>query len=318
MPSDSHKREKKDRHEDRHRSRKHSKKYSRDKDDRSVSDDSMKRHKKSHSSSHRASDDRKRKRSRSSSKRERRDRSLSDDRSENSRERRRKSKKASSRSDDRKRHKESKSKSSRKSSKDSKPQVDLSSLFYMGGKKGAPPSRKLDPENDYFAFHDHLRLFLYRTEGVFFEDLSSTKTHKAFASFCSKYNAGELEEAYYLDELPEDALNQCKRTKHSWNFKTSSAEIKSLDLIKNGVKKQTSYDIKPPAQSKQPTATLCVPVADRPAVKPRNETFDRERAAMSSSSSENKNKMQTQEEILKSLGLGLKAGQKIRIAPRER
>jgi len=38
-----------------------------------------------------------------------------------------------------------------------------------------------------------------------------------------------------------EALNQCKRTKHTWKFHTTTKERESLHLVKEGVQKQTEY-----------------------------------------------------------------------------
>jgi len=112
----------------------------------------------------------------------------------------------------------------------------------LGPIRSEPPSQLITSDN-YFAYHDHLRIYLYYTNGTYFEDLSSSETHKAFKKFCTKYNAGELQLGYYNDNssLPEEALEQCKRTKHKWKFNTNTTELRSLNMIKSGVKKQTEY-----------------------------------------------------------------------------
>jgi len=218
--------------------------------------------------------------------------------------------------------KDRKHKSDRES-RNPKVEIDVAKLVHIGLILNTPPASILNSTNDYFAFHNHLRLFLYRSEGKYFEDLSSDETHEAFEKFCSKYNNGELEQAYYNQDLPEEALEQCKRTKHAWKFKTSAAEEKSLDVIISGVKKQTAYDVKKPPSVKGPII-LCAPVAsknvgDRPnraVIPPRNDAKESQRveAAMMN---QNDQKREAQEAVLMSLGLGLKPGQKITIAPRK-
>jgi len=213
------------------------------------------------------------------------------------------------------------SKKSNSSGAHKEPSKVPSKLVDIGPVQGFPPESLLDREKDYFAYHDHLRLYLYRSEGKYFEDLSSTETHKAFAKFCAKYNRGGLEQGFYQKELPKDAIEQCKRTKHSWNFKTSAAEMKSLDVIKNGVKKQTSYDVKPPSNTvKGPMmcqhASGGLESSNRAVVAPRK--VEPEDQKLVSSIVQDKGKLSEQEAVLKSLGLGgLKPGQKIKIAPRE-
>ena len=118
-----------------------------------------------------------------------------------------------------------------------------SKLYPLGPTASKPPADPIDAEADYFAYHQHFRLFLYRTKGIHFEDLTSTETHQLFGKFADKYNDGDLEEGYYEAKLPEDALDQCKRTQHKWSFKTNATEQQSLDMVRAGVKKQTEWSI---------------------------------------------------------------------------
>lgn len=105
-------------------------------------------------------------------------------------------------------------------------------------------TQQLDADRDYFTYHNHLRLFLYRNRGTYFEDLSSSEARNAFEEFCQDYNDGKLEMAYYDSEngLPVEALDECKRTRHIWTFRTSETEKKTLVAVKDGVRKQTEYD----------------------------------------------------------------------------
>ena len=73
--------------------------------------------------------------------------------------------------------------------------------------------------------------------------MSSTETHQLFGKFAGKYNGGDLEEGYYEAKLPEQALEECKRTQHKWSFKTNATEQQSLDMVRAGVKKQTEWSI---------------------------------------------------------------------------
>jgi len=312
MPSDS--RSDRGRKESRKRSR-------RDRDDDDDRDRESRRHHKSSRKS-RSEDDNK-KHSRKSHRHTKKERSLSSDESGHGSRRRKSSKddrKRSSKDESRPSRKE-KEKKSKSSGSHKEPSKIPSKLVDIGPVQGFPPKSLLDPDTDYFAYHDHLRLFLYRSEGKYFEDLSSSETHKAFAKFCAKYNRGGLEQGFYQMDLPQDALEQCKRTKHSWNFKTSAAEIKSLDMIKSGVKKQTSYDVKPSSNTvKGPM--ICAPgiggveSSYRAVVHPRKDGPDSQKLA--SSIDQDKGKLSQQEAVLKSLGLGgLKPGQQIKIAPRE-
>jgi hypothetical protein len=306
---------------DRGRKKESRKRARRDKDEDDDRDRESRRHHKSSRKS-RSEDDNK-KHSRKSHRHKKRERPLSSDESGDGSRRHKSSKhdrKRSSRDESRSSRRE-KEKKTESSSSHKEPSKIPSKLVDIGPVEGFPPKSLLDPDKDYFAYHEHLRLYLYRSEGKYFEDLSSSETHKAFAKFCAKYNRGGLEKGFYQMEMPQDALEQCKRTKHSWNFKTSAAEIKSLDVIKSGVKKQTSYDVKPSSNTvKGPM--ICAPASDRvessnrAGVLPRKDELEFQRLA--SSIDQDKRKLSQQEAVLMSSGLGgLKPGQQIKIAPRE-
>jgi len=192
---------------------------------------------------------------------------------------------------------------------------------------------KIDEEKDYFAFHNHLRLYLYRSSGRCFEDLSSDETHEAFQRFCDKYNQGELEKSFYDAELPEEAMEQCKRTKHAWKFKTSVAEEKSLNVIKSGVKLQTQYDVKPPTAPARDGINRCMPAVQgnarvfpsstsrRQVVAPRNDAAMTTSVPIAPARTKPVVPKVDSEKVamLKRLGLSglVKPGQKITIAPRK-
>jgi hypothetical protein len=117
-------------------------------------------------------------------------------------------------------------------------------LHPLGPILNYPPQVSLDPDTDYFKYHQHLRLFLYRRHRLYFEDLSSEDARTKFQSFVKEYNAGNLEQVYYEDEpLPAEVLDPCKRTKHEWKFNTTAKELESLNFVKEGVRKQTDYKV---------------------------------------------------------------------------
>lgn len=189
-------------------------------------------------------------------------------------------------------HRKKKRKDDESTKHPSKPSLKRSDLVPIGPKVTEPPTQKLDPDQDYFSYHNHLRLFLYRRDGTYFEDLTSSETHHAFEEFCSLYNSGKLESAYYPNfELPQEALDQCKRTRHAWNFKTTQNEMNSLNLIKSGVKQQTEYDASISKKDiSNPTATMD------------------DANMMSQQGADDK------DQLIRSMGLT--PGQKIKIAPR--
>jgi len=161
-----------------------------------------------------------------------------------------------------KKHTESGKSSSKKSKhtssfKDKATKIDTSKLVFLGDITNEFPP-KLDAETGYFSHNSHLRLYLYRKYGIYFEDLDSSESHDAFKEFTTLYNTGKLEKAYYNELLPQDALDQCSRTKHKWAFKTNRTEEQSLSMVKAGVKKQTEYssDKKLPPVANMATATV--------------------------------------------------------------
>lgn len=142
------------------------------------------------------------------------------------------------------RHKDLKT-AKRSAAADRKKEIQIV-LHPLGPIRNSPPRELLDPDADYFKYHQHLRLFLYRRYGLYFEDLSSEDARKKFQSFVKEYNAGNVEQVYYEDEpLPSEALDQCKRTKHEWKFNTTAKELESLNFVKEGVRKQTDYKVDP-------------------------------------------------------------------------
>jgi hypothetical protein len=115
-------------------------------------------------------------------------------------------------------------------------------LIPLGSILSHPPAESLEPALNYFSHNPHLRLYLYRTHGIYFEDLSSDDARSYFEEFVKLYNSGRLEEAYYNPTLPQEALDQCLRTKHQWKFRTNQAEEEKLNVVREGVRKQTEYD----------------------------------------------------------------------------
>ena len=126
----------------------------------------------------------------------------------------------------------------------------------MGPKVGKPADTPIDPETDYFAYHQEFWIYLYREEGVAFNDMTSEDSHLAFQRFADRYNAGELEAPYYNKNttsgdnsttanvgggFPPEAIEQAKTTRHSWTFRTSETERRGLEQLQQGVRKQTEY-----------------------------------------------------------------------------
>ena len=274
MPSDSHskrksrrddydesdedrrRRKRHDRDDDRRKDRKESKRRDRDGDRYEEEDDRRREKKRDRDSDRKSSrrdhydsdspDDR---RNRKSSKRRKRSRRDDDSYSDYSSDYDRKR-------SERKRKKKSKSssKSSRKhDKKDKKSKPDKSKLFPMGEPIGRSPDTKIDAEQDYFSYHNEFWVYLFREEGICFNDLDTKEARAAFARFAKDYNSGKLEEPYYSRSFPSEVIEESKTTKHSWGFKTTTAERKGLDDLQKGIRRQTEY-----SQKKETAATLDV------------------------------------------------------------
>jgi len=151
-----------------------------------------------------------------------------------------------SKKDDRKEKDHRKSSScTKKKSPSTKPVVkkpDKSKLTELGPSPTKPPTKLLDAERDYFAYHQSLWVWLYREEGMAFNDMTSEESRNAFAKFVQQYNAGQLEAAYYDPKgLPPAAVEECQTTRHKWNFQTSETERQGLKMLEDGVRKVTVY-----------------------------------------------------------------------------
>ena len=140
--------------------------------------------------------------------------------------------------------------------------------FPLGEPLGHPPDRLLDADRDYFAYHEHFWVYLFREERTAFNDLiSSDASRAAFARFAARYNAGSLPAAYYDPRgLPAAALDESKTTQHQWKFRTSDAESKRLQALQEGVRKQTEYVVDSPKDTNNHPPTAKIPMATMPSV----------------------------------------------------
>lgn len=203
----------------------------------SSRDDDRKKRKRSHE------EDEKKDRKKHSKKKQRRDHH--DDEEDRS-SKKKKKKHHSSSHDERKKKHEKKHKKHKKEShpqKESKkpPPPKKQALYPLGDPLGKPPSELLDAQDSYFSHHTQFKVYLYREQGVAFNDLTSEETHEAFKRFVAKYNAGELETAYY-EGLPSQAIDECKMTQHKWKFRTNETDNKTLKVVQEGIRQQTEYD----------------------------------------------------------------------------
>lgn len=119
--------------------------------------------------------------------------------------------------------------------------IDKNKLYSLGERLGHPPDVVLDPEIDYFAQNQRFRLYLYRECGLTFDELSSHDARNKFKDFVQKYNAGELETGYYAPHLPIPAIEECPSTRHQWGLKITNQDSQHLQILQEGVRKQTEY-----------------------------------------------------------------------------
>lgn len=155
------------------------------------------------------------------------------------------------RSSKRKKKSSSKSRKHDKRDKKRKPKPDKSKLISMGEPLGRDPETTIDKEKDYFSYHNEFWIYLFREEGIFFNDLDTDQARSAFGRFAKEYNAGRLEEPYYTRSFPNEVIEESKTTKHSWGFKTTTAERKGLGDLQKGIRRQTEYNEKKTGQATQ-------------------------------------------------------------------
>ncbi len=122
---------------------------------------------------------------------------------------------------------------------------DDKNLYPLGTISNLIPEEKLNVDKNYFSHHSHFRFFLFRMKGcIHFEDLSSDEARAQFQKFSEEYNKGKLPTIFYEDNIPLEAMEQCRRTQHTWAFQMKRTEEQTLKIVKAGVQKQTEYDAK--------------------------------------------------------------------------
>lgn len=138
--------------------------------------------------------------------------------------------------------------------------------FDLGARYRKTPARQLDA-SDYYEYHKHLWLYVFR-QGVCFDDLDREEAQSYFASFCHSYNAGKLPAAYYADELPRQALEECQTTRHAWGFQLSNRDDQSLRHVQEGIYQQTEYRPDRSVAACRPVTTTTVPTDAPPPRRP--------------------------------------------------
>jgi hypothetical protein len=254
-------------HESRHRKRhhddseeEHGHRHRGDRHDDSEEEDHSRSHKKKKKRSSRGDDDDD-KHKRKHRRKHRGDSDDDDDNHDNDdhkRERKHRSK-DKKRDNEKRRHREKKEKKDKKQKRHKGEPPDKSRLYPMGQVLGRKPDTSIDPVDDYFTFHEHFWVYLYREEGVAFNDMTAEEARKSFELFAKEYNAGNLEAEYYTAKMPAPVLEESKTTKHSWSFNNNMTdnERKGLQTLQEGIWKQTEYNSKegPPQNLFGQTAT---------------------------------------------------------------
>ena len=113
----------------------------------------------------------------------------------------------------------------------------------MGDSIGKAPNTLINPETDYFTYHQEFWVYLYREEGIRFNDLTSEEAREAFLRFAKQYNTGKLEAPYYDNPptFPSQVLDESKTTQHKWAFQTTETERRGLEQLQEGVRRLTQY-----------------------------------------------------------------------------
>eukprot|EP00980_Cylindrotheca_fusiformis_P009903 scaffold2190_cov72-Cylindrotheca_fusiformis.AAC.7 len=178
-------------------------------------------------------------------KRKHRDDSDDDGSGEDDRKRERKHRSSSKKRDsEKRRHRDKKDKKEKKDKRPKLNRPDKSRLYPLGPTLGRKPDTLIDPVDDYFTLHEQYWVYLYREEGVAFNDLTSDEAREGFKRFAKEYNAGNLEAEYYSTKMPAPVLEESKTTKHSWSFNNNmtDTEKKGLQTLQEGIWKQTEYN----------------------------------------------------------------------------
>ena len=122
---------------------------------------------------------------------------------------------------------------------------DDKNVYPLGNISNLIPEEKLNVDTNYFSHHSHFRFFLHRMMGgIHFEDLSSDEARAKFQNFSEEYNKGKLPTIFYEKSIPSEAMEQCRRTQHTWSFQMKRTEEQTLKIVKAGVQKQTEYNAK--------------------------------------------------------------------------
>ena len=156
------------------------------------------------------------------------------------------------------------------------------------------PDIQLDPENDFYHYSKEFRYWLRMQKKIAFDTLTSKENRKLFKKFCEHWNDGRLSE--YYSGLPSTAIESAtKVTSHSWGFATklSSRDQSILASTKNSVHSTTESE---QGESKK-----------------RSAPEEWSAAGQKQKAIDERGRLQV-EEIRRTMGL--KAGERIQIAPR--
>ncbi|PIA16955.1 hypothetical protein COEREDRAFT_24719, partial [Coemansia reversa NRRL 1564] len=93
-------------------------------------------------------------------------------------------------------------------------------------------------QEDYFRLNAPFRLWLLKEKDKYFDEMSSDKARRYFASFVRVWNDGRLRSRYYKQDSELGKLSKSVVTRHNWGF-AANVNQHEMDNIKNSVHKST-------------------------------------------------------------------------------
>ncbi|KAJ2616799.1 hypothetical protein H4S08_000635 [Coemansia sp. RSA 1365] len=112
-------------------------------------------------------------------------------------------------------------------------------------------------QEDYFRLNAPFRLWLLKEKEKYFDEMSSDKARRHFASFVRAWNEGRLRSRYYKQDSELGKLSKSVVTRHSWGF-AANVNQREMDDIKSSVHKST-FDHGPGAVEGTSSVAASVP-----------------------------------------------------------
>ncbi|KAJ1799309.1 hypothetical protein LPJ59_001916 [Coemansia sp. RSA 2399] len=89
-------------------------------------------------------------------------------------------------------------------------------------------------QDDYFRLNGPFRLWLHKEKDRYFDEMTTEKARRYFASFVRAWNSGRLRSRYYKQDSELAALSKSVVTRHSWKF-AANVDGRELDEVKEAV-----------------------------------------------------------------------------------